>query len=73
MDVLGLIRAVIALPGALNRLAENLSALNNELRKKNAIERLGVKRKRNSAAIAGILRGDAKDRSGRGVDSAPGV
>ena len=73
MTWVALARALVEMPGAIKMLAGSLTALNETLRKQKAQERLGDKRRRNAAAVAAVLRGDAKDGHGGGTDSTPTI
>jgi len=73
MTWLALARALVEMPGAIKMLAGSLTALNETMRKQKAQERLGDKRRRNAAAVAAVLRGDAKDRQRGGTDSTPTI
>lgn len=59
MEIIAAIRALAALPGAINALAKTLDAFNRQLAKAEAQARLENKRSRNADAIASVLRGDA--------------
>ena len=68
MTWLALARALVEMPGAIKMLAGSLTALNETIRKQKAQERLGDKRRRNAAAVAAVLRGNAKDGHGGGTN-----
>lgn len=68
MTWLALARALVEMPGAIKMLAGSLTALNETIRKQKAQERLGDKRRRNAAAVAAVLRGNAKDGQRGGTD-----
>ena len=60
MELLALIRALVSLPAALDRLAESIGGFNEQMRSAKAQERLEDKRDRNRVAVDNVLRGDAE-------------
>jgi len=73
MTWLALARALVEMPGAIKMLAGSLTALNETIRKQKAQERLSDKRRRNAAAVAAVLRGNAKDGQRGGTDKSSAI